>query len=61
MLPGDLPQTGRKPRVLPRVLGYYAVVFLLTHALVAVYLLTGGSWSRPDSFLFAYRLDNPAK
>lgn len=36
-----------------RVLRYYALVFLLTHALVAAYLLGGGSWSRPDSFVFA--------
>ncbi len=36
-----------------RVAGYYGCTFLVTHALVAGYLLTGGSWRRLDSFAFA--------
>jgi len=38
---------------LRRVLGYYLVTFLTTHALAAGYLLSGGSWRRLDSFAFA--------
>ena len=36
-----------------RVAVYYCVTFLLTHALVAGYLLSGGSLRRLDSFAFA--------
>jgi len=43
----------RASRPLTQVLGYYAVVFVLTHTFAAVYLAQGGSWSRPDSLLVA--------
>lgn len=36
-----------------RVASYYGATFLTTHALVAGYLLCGGSWRRLDSFVFA--------
>lgn len=36
-----------------RVAGYYAGLFLLTHALAGAYILSGGSWRRPDSMLVA--------
>jgi len=38
---------------LGKVFGYYAAVFALTHAFAGAYLLAGGSWSRPDSFVVA--------
>lgn len=44
---------GEKRSIFAGVFGYYAVVFLVTHALAVLYLLGGGSWSRPDSFLIA--------
>jgi membrane protease YdiL (CAAX protease family) len=40
-------------RPLSRVLSYYAAVFVITHAFAGVYLLRGGSWSRPGSFIVA--------
>ncbi len=36
-----------------RAAAYYACLFLLTHALAAAYLASGGSWRRPDSLLVA--------
>ncbi|MEO6599750.1 MAG: CPBP family intramembrane glutamic endopeptidase [Polyangiaceae bacterium] len=36
-----------------RAAAYYVCLFLLTHALAAAYLLSGGSWRRPDSLLAA--------
>ena len=36
-----------------RIAAYYACTFLATHALAAVYLWSGGSWRRLDSFVFA--------
>jgi membrane protease YdiL (CAAX protease family) len=36
-----------------RIASYYGLTFVLTHALVAGYLLRGGSWRRLDSFVFA--------
>jgi membrane protease YdiL (CAAX protease family) len=36
-----------------RVLVYYATVLLITHGFAGAYLLRGGSWSRPDSFVVA--------
>ncbi len=38
---------------LGRVASYYGVTFLVTHALAAAYLWSGGSWRRLDSFAFA--------
>lgn len=38
---------------LRRALSYYAATFFLTHALGGAYILCGGSWSGPDSFLVA--------
>lgn len=38
---------------LSRVFIYYAGVFVFTHAGAAAYLLQGGSWSEPDSFVVA--------
>ncbi|HYP99879.1 MAG TPA: CPBP family intramembrane glutamic endopeptidase [Polyangiaceae bacterium] len=43
----------RKKTPIGRVLGYYGATFLVTHALVAGYLLSGGSFRRLDSFVFA--------
>lgn len=43
-------QKGRKKA---RIAGYYGVTFLVTHGLVAGYLLGGGSWRRLDSLVFA--------
>ncbi len=45
--------TDRKAPNWRRVAGYYAVLFLLTHALAGAYLLRGGSWRRPASMLVA--------
>ena len=39
-----------------RVAGYYAVLFLVTHALAGAYIASGGSWRRPDSLLVANSL-----
>ncbi|HMJ57205.1 MAG TPA: CPBP family intramembrane glutamic endopeptidase [Polyangiaceae bacterium] len=36
-----------------RVASYYLTTFFITHALAAAYLVTGGSWRRLDSFVFA--------
>jgi len=40
-------------RPLSKALSYFALVFVLTHAFAGAYVLRGGSWSRPDSFVVA--------
>lgn len=52
MLTRNSQQAPASPQ-LGKALKYYAVVFVLTHAFAGAYLLAGGSWSRPDSFVVA--------